>query len=175
MYHLDLYDVLAVAARVMECDAARVVGLTDLDVVDQVLAEVRSPRLPGDLADAAAVLLSGLVRHRPFSGPNRLIAVAVTLQFVTLNDADLELEPVEEFDSLLDQVSVGEATTPWLAQRLRQRLGPEHTAAIIVADFSEEAFSWEEISMFEKFSDRARRVIVLAQEEARVLNHNYIG
>ena len=29
--------------------------------------------------------------------------------------------------------------------------------------------------MFERFTDRARRVIVLAQEEARGLNHNYIG
>ena len=30
-------------------------------------------------------------------------------------------------------------------------------------------------SMFERFTDRARRVVVLAQEEARLLNHNYIG
>lgn len=29
--------------------------------------------------------------------------------------------------------------------------------------------------MFERFTDRARRVIVLAQEEARDLRHNYIG
>ena len=29
--------------------------------------------------------------------------------------------------------------------------------------------------MFERFTDRARRVVVLAQEEARMLNHNYIG
>ena len=29
--------------------------------------------------------------------------------------------------------------------------------------------------MFERFTDRARRVIVLAQEEARSLQHNYIG
>lgn len=29
--------------------------------------------------------------------------------------------------------------------------------------------------MFDRFTDRARRVIVLAQDEARVLNHNYIG
>jgi len=28
---------------------------------------------------------------------------------------------------------------------------------------------------FELFTDRARRVVVLAQEEARLLNHNYIG
>ncbi|NNL48146.1 MAG: ATP-dependent Clp protease ATP-binding subunit, partial [Acidimicrobiia bacterium] len=29
--------------------------------------------------------------------------------------------------------------------------------------------------MFERFTERARRVVVLAQEEARLLNHNYIG
>jgi ATP-dependent Clp protease ATP-binding subunit ClpA len=35
---------------------------------------------------------------------------------------------------------------------------------------------WRElICVFERFTDRARRVVVLAQEEARMLNHNYIG
>ena len=29
--------------------------------------------------------------------------------------------------------------------------------------------------MFERFTDRARRVVILAQGEARLLNHNYIG
>lgn len=29
--------------------------------------------------------------------------------------------------------------------------------------------------MFERFTDQARRVVVLAQEEARLLNHNYLG
>jgi len=29
--------------------------------------------------------------------------------------------------------------------------------------------------MFERFTDRARRVVVLAQQEARMLSHNYIG
>lgn len=29
--------------------------------------------------------------------------------------------------------------------------------------------------MFERFTDRARRVVVLAQEDARLLGHNYIG
>ena len=31
------------------------------------------------------------------------------------------------------------------------------------------------LSMFERFTDRARQVVVLAGEEARALNHNYIG
>jgi len=30
-------------------------------------------------------------------------------------------------------------------------------------------------SMFERFTDRGRRVVVLAQEEARMLDHNYLG
>ena len=29
--------------------------------------------------------------------------------------------------------------------------------------------------MFERFTDRARRVVVLAQQEAARLNHNWIG
>ena len=29
--------------------------------------------------------------------------------------------------------------------------------------------------MFERFTDRARQVVVKAQEEARLLGHNYIG
>jgi ATP-dependent Clp protease ATP-binding subunit ClpC len=29
--------------------------------------------------------------------------------------------------------------------------------------------------VFERFTDRARQVVVLAQEEARMINHNYIG
>src|SRR6201984_1739824 len=33
----------------------------------------------------------------------------------------------------------------------------------------------EAVNLFERFTDRARRVLVLAQEEARLLNHNFIG
>ena len=29
--------------------------------------------------------------------------------------------------------------------------------------------------MFERFTDQSRRAVVLAQDEARFLNHNYIG
>jgi ATP-dependent Clp protease ATP-binding subunit ClpA len=31
------------------------------------------------------------------------------------------------------------------------------------------------VEVFERFTDRARRVVVLAQEEARMLSHNYLG
>jgi hypothetical protein len=35
--------------------------------------------------------------------------------------------------------------------------------------------AWKVVPMFERFTDRARRVVVLAQQEARALHHNYIG
>jgi len=38
-----------------------------------------------------------------------------------------------------------------------------------------ETLPWHNALVFERFTDRARRVVVLAQEEARLLNHNYIG
>src|SRR3712207_7250923 len=33
----------------------------------------------------------------------------------------------------------------------------------------------KERTVFERFTERARQVVVLAQEEARILKHNYIG
>ncbi len=35
--------------------------------------------------------------------------------------------------------------------------------------------AWHPGAVFERFTDRARRVLVLAQEEARLLGHSYIG
>ncbi len=40
---------------------------------------------------------------------------------------------------------------------------------------NQETSSEEATNLFERFTDRARRVLVLAQEEARLLNHNFIG
>jgi hypothetical protein len=40
---------------------------------------------------------------------------------------------------------------------------------------SSTSISSEDPTVFERFTDRARQVVVLAQEEARMLNHNYIG
>ena len=38
-----------------------------------------------------------------------------------------------------------------------------------------EGFDRQGSRMFERFTDRARRVLVLAQEEARLLNHSFIA
>ncbi len=173
MHHLDLYDVLAVVARVMHCDPESAVRRTDLDAVAQVLSETTSPLCQDDLAEAGGVLLSGLVSRRPFAGPNRTIAVAVVLQLAGLNNADLELEPVEEVDALLDRVSSGQAPIAEVIDVVRHRL---KCRELTISSLGlEDQINPEESDMFEKFTERARRVMVLAQEEARNLQHNYIG
>ena len=157
MNHLGLYDVLAVVARVMRCDADAAIRSTDVDVVDEVLREAVDA---DDVVGSAAVLLAGLVRGRPFSGWNRRISVVVALQLVAVNDCAVELEPVEELDVLLDRMEGG-ASPALLADWLRLRVT--------------DGLAWEESVMFEKFSDRGKRVVVLAQEQARKLGHQYIG
>jgi hypothetical protein len=176
MQHLDLYDVLAVAARVMRCDPDAAIRRTDLEVVGQVLMDVTSPLWRDELAESAAVLLSGLVRRRPFAGPNRTIAIAVVLQLAGVNGADLELEPVEELDDLLDRIKDDRVATPEVVKVLGGRLRPREATAVSVSTFGRQnKVRCEEVGMFEKFTERAQRVMVLAQEEARTLSHNYIG
>jgi prophage maintenance system killer protein len=165
---LDLYDVLAVVAGVMECDADTAIRSTELDIVDDVLLEADSV---DELAGASAVLLSGLVRRRPFSRSNRRLSVAIALQLVAVNGCDLLLEPVEELDELLDRIRSGEASESAVADQLRVRL----IGLPSFASFGLEGPSWEEIVMFEKFSEGAKQVIVLAQEQTRLLEHQYIG
>ncbi|MET9311660.1 Clp protease N-terminal domain-containing protein [Kribbella sp. NPDC003505] len=182
MRHLGRYDVLAVAARVLRCASDDVVRRSDLDAIDRVLDDVRAT---GSLAEAAGALLAGLVRARPFDGPNRVVAVAVVLQFVSLNRADLQLEPVTDVDEFLDRIAAGEAGSDDAAAFVRSRL--EHHP-VTPEDLQEHLHLelldglgdllqdwWRGDPMYEQFSETARHVIVLAQEEARSLDHVYVG
>ncbi|MEQ4209617.1 hypothetical protein [Actinopolymorpha sp. B9G3] len=121
---LTLPDVLAVAGCVVGCDSETIVDRTDLGAVEVTLVEAKAASASGDQADVAAALLTGLVCRRPFQGPNRRVAVAVTLHLFALNNRDLNLEPVTEIDQLLARVAAGaplSQTAVDLRLRLRQR------------------------------------------------------
>jgi prophage maintenance system killer protein len=163
MVLLELDQVLVVASHVLGCDAAAVVRRTDLHALEVAIADHRTAAEAGDTATAAAGLLRGLVRRRPFRGPNRTIAVAATLQLLALNGCDVELEPVDEIDALLDKVAADALTLGALADQLSLRIVPLPPSKT------------EGTPMFERFSRRARQAVVLAQEEARELGHDYIG
>ena len=65
----------------------------------------------------------------------------------------------------------------WHPQRRHSRyiLPGKQTRCILMCTGVPPARRRAERGMFERFTDRARRAVVLAQEEARMLNHNYIG
>jgi hypothetical protein len=181
MKHLDLYDVLAVAAGVWRVDADAAIRRTDLEAVELGLAAARMAYDEGriaeplvGLAEALAALLVRFVQDRPFEGANRMVTVAVLLQCAGQNGRDLQLEPVDQLDRLIDRIRSGLATGPEIVESLRARLcaAPPLGEPTAPGDIQ---FDFEEGHMFEKFTDRARRVMVLAQEEARLLQHDYIG
>ncbi|MFF0341176.1 Clp protease N-terminal domain-containing protein [Kribbella sp. NPDC004875] len=198
MRHLGRYDVLAVAARILRCGSDDVVRRSNLDAIDRVLDGVR---MTSGLAQAAGVLLAGLVRARPFHGANRVVAVAVVLQFVSMNRAELQLEPVADVDDLLDRITAGDASHEEAAAFIRSRLEHQPVTARDLEDhlqielvLEQEVLTfdveqdlehdlehdlelewWRGLEMYEQFGDPARQVIVQAQEEARSLDHVYVG
>src|SRR6185369_4361439 len=57
----------------------------------------------------------------------------------------------------------------------QRRRSSQKRLIVLAAGIARETVRRAARSMFERFTDRSRRVIVLAQEEARMLDHNYIG
>ena len=164
---LEVDQVLAVAREILGCDALGAVVRTDLPALELAVAEHRTAAETGELATAAAGLLRGLVRRRPFRGPNRAIAVAAVLQLLALNHCDLELEPVDEIDALLDKITADGPALATLADQVSLRMVPLPPAVAPSPRKGE--------AMFERFSGVARQAVVLAQEEARELGHDKIG
>jgi hypothetical protein len=176
---LDLADLVVVASRTLGLEPEEVLGAAEFDfaAAELVLAEAARAEVP---QRSAAVLLHGLVTRRPFGRRSDEVALMAALQLLALNRWTDRLGPPEAVRKLLDRVAAGDAdvdeVTAWVyghpaepgdwsvvgrigrARRLRRMRDKE-----------------ERGSMFERFTNRARRVVVLAQEEARVLNHNYIG
>ncbi|MGH3486887.1 MAG: Clp protease N-terminal domain-containing protein, partial [Actinopolymorphaceae bacterium] len=197
MIPLDLPAALAVAAHVLGCTSETIVDLADVEAIQTTLADAGEPDDAG-VVPVAAILLVGFVRRRPYPRRNRRIALATTLQFLALNGWDLDLDDVAGVNRMLDSIAAGpsseDVARPRLARvgnQLRARLRPLRTGR--PRSGAESTLSPAELGgrdpqvhvvrttegrrggMFERFTDRARRATVLAQEEARLLNHNYIG
>jgi hypothetical protein len=179
MRSLDLADLVVIASRTLGLQPAEVLASTEFDLAaaEQVLAEAGRAKV---LPRSAAVLLHGLVTRRPFGRRSDEVALLAALQLLALNLWTGDLGSPPAVRRLLDRVAAGDAgvdeVTAWLygyraetgawsilgrvgrARRLRRVRRKEERGA-----------------MFERFTNRARRAVVLAQEEARLLNHNYIG
>jgi Clp amino terminal domain, pathogenicity island component len=176
---LDLADLVVVASRTLGLEPPEVLASAEFDLAaaEQVLAEARRAQLP---PRSAAILLHGLVTRRPFGRRSDEVALMAALQLLALNLWRGDLGPPEAVRRLLDRVAAGDADveelTAWLygyrpetgEWSVLGRIGrPRRLRRVRRKE--------ERGAMFERFTNRARRAVVLAQEEARLLNHNYIG
>lgn len=75
------------------------------------------------LADKAAALLEGLARNNALIDGNKRLAWLATNVFLELNHAAIHFNDNESF-SLLRESAQGYISTPELAQRIGQRIGP---------------------------------------------------
>ena len=111
------------------------------------------------------------------------------LQFLALNGWEMDPGPPEQVAAVVTDVAAGAldatALAGWLAPRLRpsgRAAGRVKEAAMrgrpalpLAERIKKATMRTQPKGMFQRFTDRARRVVVLAQEEARLLHHQYVG
>jgi prophage maintenance system killer protein len=198
---LALADLVVIAGRTLGLDTGQVLDLLDLDAAERALALVRHADAPGDPAGLAATLLRALVIQRPLQRGNEQVALAAMLQFLAINGWDLEPDPPGPIADLVAGLAAGTREVWQVADCLAPRLRPRDPAGASVSEAQIRQGSARLLAerirrasmrgqlerirrgtmrrqpegRFRRFTDRARRVVVLAQQEARLLQHGYIG
>jgi prophage maintenance system killer protein len=178
MSRLEVADLVVIAARVLELPPEAVLELFDVAAAEAALSEAGRWCERDPVAEGAAALVAGLIRHRPLARGNQQVALVAALQFLALHGWDLELEPPAAARELLHGVAAGTVGRPelvaWMTARLRPH-GKDQSMLDRLARRRRDCDGGHALGPFERFTDRARRAVSLAQEEARGLGHNYLG
>jgi ATP-dependent Clp protease ATP-binding subunit ClpC len=145
-----------VAGRALDLDEDAVLALADLEAAASVLAAARDAA--GGPERQAATLVHGLVTRRVFGPRSTEVALLAACQLLALHGlTTVDLGTPAAVRYLLAGVAGG-------------RVGVEELAAWL----EQSTTGWRE-QMFERFTDKARQAVVLAQEEARRLGHPEVG
>jgi len=186
---LEVADLVVIASRTLGLETGQVLDLLDTAAAGQALIQAQPGSGSGDPAAPAAALLHALVRRRPLRRGNQQVALAAMLQFLALNGWEMEPGPPEPVAAVVADVAAGRLDAPavagWLAPRLQpsDRGAPRvkeeamrgHAARPLAERIKKATMRRQPRGMFQRFTDRARRVVVLAEEEARLLRHNAVG
>jgi prophage maintenance system killer protein len=177
---LQVADLVVIAGRVLDVDTAAALDLLDLQAAEAALAVTLEPAR-NDPAHQAAALLHALVRHHPLHRGNQQVALAATLQFLALNGWQADLDPPEAATTVLAELTAGTLGPAGLADWLAPRLSHSDDSDPCVKErpmrrwLTARKRPAKPNDKFGRFTGRARQVMVLSQDEARRLNHNYIG
>jgi prophage maintenance system killer protein len=180
---LEVADLVVIASRTLGLGTGQVLDLLDADAAEIALARARPGQDPGDPADQAATLLCALVQCQPLRHGNKQVALAATLQFLALNGWDIDTDPPAATAAMAGGVAAGTldtaAVASWLAPRLypavKEKSMRNRPALPLAERIRKATMRKQPTGRFQRFTDRARRVVYLAGEEARLLGHGYIG
>ena len=195
MIELGVADLVIIAARTLGLDTGQVLDLLDPPAAERALDHARPGSDPADAgraADAAgqaAALLHALVRHRPLRNGNQQVALVAMLQFLALNGWEVDLGPPAPVRAMVAELAADAIVTKDVAGWLAPRLRPTQPAAPAAKEapmrprqmlplaerIKRAATRTQRKGLFQRLTDRARRSMALAQDEARLLRHNYIG
>jgi ATP-dependent Clp protease ATP-binding subunit ClpA/prophage maintenance system killer protein len=187
MITLEVADLVIIASRTLELDTDRVLDLLDPTAAEHALAQTRSAGDADDPASRAAALLHALVYHSPLRRGNQPVALVAMLQFLALNGWEVDPDPPEATRTVVAELAAGTLGTKDIAAWLVPRLRPSDRAATCAKEAPMRGWlplaekirmatmRTQPKGMFQRFTDRARRAVHLAQEEARLLRHNYVG
>lgn len=129
---------------------------------DSISAEVADLR--GDLTESAEAVVRRAISLAPDGGPDGTGVAEEHLLLALLSSAN----------DATDTIVAMRVDTLSLRDGVRHLVAGEHSSAIDSEEASG-AGATRGGSMFERFDNRARRAVVLAQEESRARNHSYIG
>jgi prophage maintenance system killer protein len=179
---LDVADLVVIAGQTLGLDMRATLGGLDIAAAETALAEAwtvagTSGRDGDDPAAAAAVLLRALIVYHPFRDGSRQVAFVAMVQFLEIYGWRADLDPPEAVQAVIDGLAArtlaAADAAAWLSPRLfplprREPRTRERPMPRLLPGRGRRPD-------FHRFTDRARQVVVLAQEEARALNHNYVG
>jgi hypothetical protein len=161
-------DLVVVASEVLDLDTDAVLVLLDLDAAARALADPEPP--VEDPPGRAGAMLHGLLHNRPLRQGNRRVALIATTQFLAVNGWQLDIDPPEDLMRVLLAADSPAELAAWMRQRLH-RAGTRHEERAMFPKSTGRAKRLR----FTRFTERARRVVVLAQEEARMHQRDHIG
>jgi prophage maintenance system killer protein len=187
MIAIEVADLVVIASRTLELDTGQVLDLLDPAAAEHALAQAQPGSEPGDPASQAAALLHALVRQRPLRRGNQQVALVAMLQFLAVNGWDMDPNPPGPVRTVVAELAAGTLDTRNVADWLAPRLRPSGRAATRVKEapmrrrlplaekIKMATMRTQPKGMFQRLTDRARRAVHNAEEEARLLRHNYVG
>jgi len=187
MIGIAVADLVIIAGRTLRMDTSEVLDLLDPAAAQQALAQARSVPAGAAPAKCAAALLDALLGHQPLTRGGRQVALAAMLQFLALNGWQLDPYPAGELVDVVARLSDGSWNAVKVSAWLEPRLSCSRSA---VSDAKERSMRSRKVlgarlrkatarvqprGMFTRFTGQAIRAVHLAQEESRLLRHNYVG